>query len=64
MIEAKTESDMSFLSSVLLGLIEKELESKSPEVIDFVIKQLERIGSDLLSYVEKKTNVSGDSSGV
>lgn len=45
---------MSFLSSIILPKIEKELISLEPQAADFIISQLDSIASEVISWVEKK----------
>lgn len=45
---------MSFLSSVIIGMIEKELSSSTPEIEQYVLSAVGTISKDLVDYIEKK----------
>lgn len=53
---------MSFLSSMLIGIIEKEISAQAPEIEQYIIQLLQTIVSDLGQYVEKKIGISDQSS--
>jgi len=48
---------MSMISAMVIGLIEKELSSSSPEVEQFLISVIGELAKDLVMYIEKKTHV-------
>jgi hypothetical protein len=45
---------MSFVSSILIGLIEKQLVGQTPEIESFALNFIGEISADLVQYVEKK----------
>jgi len=45
---------MSFVSSVIIGMIEKELAAQTPEMEAFLVNMLGTVAKDLVQYVEKK----------
>lgn len=45
---------MSLLSSVILPEVEKSLVGMKPEMIRFLMSQVQTIGSELLEWVERK----------
>ncbi len=45
---------MSLLSAIILPKLEKELVALEPEIVQFVLSQLQSIGADLMAWVEKK----------
>lgn len=45
---------MSFISGVLLAMLEKELAAETPEIEAYVLKVLGELSADVVSYVEKK----------
>lgn len=45
---------MSFVSSVIIGMIEKELSAQAPEIADYAIKAIGAVAADIVDYVEKK----------
>lgn len=45
---------MSLLSSILLPKLEKELIAMEPEMAQFILKQLQSVGGDILKWVEDK----------
>ena len=49
---------MSFLSSVFIGMIEKELASQTPEIEQFALQIVGTTAKDMVEYVEKKMGVS------
>lgn len=49
---------MSFISGVLLNMLEKELSSHSPEVEAYVLGLLGEISADVMAYLEKKIGIT------
>jgi hypothetical protein len=47
---------MSFVSGVVITMLEKELAAQTPEVEAYVLQLLGRVATDLVAYVEKKVN--------
>lgn len=45
---------MSFMSSVVISFLEKELAAQAPEVSDYILKELSVLAQELVGYVEKK----------
>lgn len=45
---------MSLLSSIILPKLEKELIVLEPAIAQFVISQLESIGSEVMAWIESK----------
>jgi hypothetical protein len=45
---------MSFVSGVVLNMLEKELAAQTPEVEAYVLQLLGVLAKDLVTYVEKK----------
>lgn len=45
---------MSWLSSVLIHQLEKELIAMEPEIAHFMIEQIQKVGSHVLDWVDKK----------
>jgi hypothetical protein len=49
---------MSFVSSVIIGMIEKELSAQAPEIAEYAIKAIGSVAADIVDYVEKKISSS------
>ena len=45
---------MSFFSSVIIGMLEKELSAQEPAIVQYVLQTAGIIGEDLVSYVNSK----------
>lgn len=45
---------MSLLSSIILPILEKELIALEPSIAQFVINQLEAVGSEVMAWIESK----------
>lgn len=48
---------MSFVSSVIIGMVEKELASQTPEMEAFLLNLLGTVAKDVVQYVEKKVGI-------
>ncbi len=48
---------MSLLSSIILPALEKELIASEPVIAEFALKQLHKIGQQLMTYAESKIGV-------
>ena len=51
---------MSFVSGVVISMLEKELAAQGPEVEAYVLQLLGTLASDLVAYVEKKIMPASD----
>lgn len=51
---------MSLLSSIILPKLERELLAVEPQIAQFLVSQLKSLGADVVSWAEKKLNVSGN----
>jgi hypothetical protein len=47
---------MSFVSGVIISMLEKELTAQGPEVEAYVLQLLGTLSADIVAYVEKKMN--------
>jgi len=56
--------NMGFISGILISMLEKELAAQTPEVEQFVLQLLDKLGKDLIGYVERKVNVDLNGDGV
>jgi hypothetical protein len=45
---------MSFFSSVIIGMLEKELAASEPAVAQYILQAAGIIGEDLMNYVNGK----------
>ena len=48
------ENNMSFFSSVIIGMLEKELAAQTPEIEAYVLQTVGSIGQSLMGYVAQK----------
>jgi hypothetical protein len=49
---------MSILSSLILPELEKQLIAYEPMLADFAVKQLHKLGSELVAYAESKMGMN------
>lgn len=49
---------MSFISSVIINLLEKELAAQTPEIEAMALKFIGHLSSELIQFVEKKTGIA------
>lgn len=45
---------MSLLSSLVIPRLEKELEQFEPQIAQFLMQQLQMLGTDVLQWIEQK----------
>jgi hypothetical protein len=51
------EISMSFVSGILISMIEKELTTQMPEVEAYALQMLGQLAKDIVLYVEKKAGI-------
>lgn len=49
---------MSFLTGVILSMLEKELVAQEPGAEQYFLNELSILGNDLLAFVEKKIGIN------
>jgi hypothetical protein len=45
---------MSFISSAIISLLEKELATQTPEIEAYTLDLLSNVANDIVAFVEKK----------
>lgn len=51
---------MSFISGVVINMLEKELAAQGPEVEAYALKVLGELAKDVAQYIEKKIAAKGE----
>lgn len=49
---------MSFVSSVVIKMLERELAGQTPEIEAYALQFIGQIAGDLVAYVEKKVSAA------
>ena len=49
---------MSFLSSIVIGMLEKELAAQTPEIEQMVLNLVGKLARDVIQYIEKKAGIN------